>query len=448
MPADRPASRPTDAAPTPTQQGHGRAVRSGDSGGGREEREVHEDRADGADPSTDGGEAAPGSADGALRLALLDAAVGAAGEAVLITTAELDPPGPEILFVNPAACRLTGYAAAELVGRTPRILQGPETDRAMLDRLRAQLARGEPFAGRAVNYRKDGTTYVIDWRITPVRGTGPAGAEGAGAAVTHFVALQRDVTDEVRAETERERLLHDAQRARAEAEAASRAKSEFLAVMSHELRTPLNAIGGYAQLMELGLQGPVTPEQLAALGRIQRGQQHLLGLINAVLNYAKLEAGQVEYQAADVPVGEALAEVTALVAPQAHAKRLLLAVAPCAPALVARADAEKLRQVLVNLLSNAVKFTEPGGEVTIRCADGEGVVRVSVEDTGRGIAADQLERVFEPFVQVDARLTRTEDGAGLGLAISRDLARGMGGDLTAESAAGAGSTFTLTLPAA
>ncbi|GJG87316.1 hypothetical protein tb265_24970 [Gemmatimonadetes bacterium T265] len=264
-----------------------------------------------------------------------------------------------------------------------------------------------------------------------------------------------------------------AEAARGEAERANHAKGEFLAVMSHELRTPLNAIGGYAQLMELGLHGPVTPEQLAALGRIQRGQQHLLGLINAVLNYAKLEAGRVAYDAADVPAAELLAEIAALVAPQARAMGLVLAVAPCVPApgatgdaaaSVARADPDKVRQVLLNLLSNAVKFTPRGGTVTLACGPapaarvpGDGApggdpggrrVTFAVADTGRGIPADQLARVFEPFVQVDQRLTRTEEGAGLGLAISRDLARGMGGDLTAESAVGAGSTFTLTLPAA
>jgi PAS domain S-box-containing protein len=238
-------------------------------------------------------------------------------------------------------------------------------------------------------------------------------------------------------------------RARHALEAASRAKSEFLAVMSHELRTPLNAIGGYAQLIELGIHGPVTPEQRHALDRIQRGQQHLLGLINAVLNYAKLEGGHVEYRATDVPVGEALAEVTALVAPQAHAKGLTLLTEACAPGLVAHADPEKLRQVLLNLLSNAIKFTRGGGMITLGC-DGtpDGRVAVRVADTGRGIAADHLKRVFQPFVQVDATLTRTEEGAGLGLAISRDLARGMGGDLTVESTPGVGSTFTLTLPAA
>ncbi|HEX8673520.1 MAG TPA: GAF domain-containing protein [Longimicrobium sp.] len=247
---------------------------------------------------------------------------------------------------------------------------------------------------------------------------------------------------------ERARLFEAEHAARAEAERANRAKSEFLAVMSHELRTPLNAIGGYAELMEMGIRGPVTAEQRGDLQRIQSSQRHLLGLINEVLNYAKLETGTVRYDVTDVPLRDALAAAEALVVPQAQAKELALSVARCPPGLAARADAEKVRQILVNLLSNAVKFTDRGGRVELGCEACEGRVHVYVRDTGIGIAADQLDRIFEPFVQVRADLTRTAEGTGLGLAISRDLARGMGGDLTAESAPGAGSTFTLTLPIA
>jgi signal transduction histidine kinase len=231
-------------------------------------------------------------------------------------------------------------------------------------------------------------------------------------------------------------------------------KGEFLATMSHELRTPLNAIGGYAELMEMGLHGPVTADQRTALGRIQRSQRALLSVINEVLNYARLETGAVTYELADVPVAEAVAEAETLVAPHLRAKGLSYAWGGGAPGAAVRADRDKLQQVLRNLLSNAIKFTNvrPGlaGHIEASCAaDADGRrVHIRIRDTGIGIPADKLEAVFEPFVQVDQGLTRPHEGTGLGLAISRDLARGMGGDLTAESAVGVGSTFTLTLPAA
>jgi PAS domain S-box-containing protein len=247
----------------------------------------------------------------------------------------------------------------------------------------------------------------------------------------------------------------EAEHARAEAESASRTKSQFLANMSHELRTPLNAIGGYAELMDMGLRGPVTAQQREDLARIQRSQQHLLGLINEVLNYARLESGSVRYDVADVGVGGVLAAVESLVLPQARAKGVALHIAPCPPSLAVRADAEKLRQVLLNLLSNAIKFTDAGGEIAIRCRTttdpaqpGRELVAIAVADTGTGIAAEQQEAIFEPFVQVGRALNRPGEGTGLGLAISRDLARGMSGDLTVSSEPGVGSTFTLTLPRA
>ena len=239
-----------------------------------------------------------------------------------------------------------------------------------------------------------------------------------------------------------------AEEARTMAEGANAAKSEFLAVMSHELRTPLNAIDGYAEILEMGIRGDLTPEQRQDIARIRKSQRHLLGLINAVLNYTRVEAGTVKYDITDVSLPDALSACEALVAPQMATKGLAFTVKRCEPASTARADPEKLRQVILNLLTNAIKFTDAGGSVELACmctADG---ARITVHDTGCGISPDQCERIFEPFVQVDAGLTRTQSGVGLGLAISRDLARGMGGDLTATSDAGAGSVFTLVLPTA
>jgi signal transduction histidine kinase len=233
--------------------------------------------------------------------------------------------------------------------------------------------------------------------------------------------------------------------ARLEAEAANRTKTEFLAVMSHELRTPLNAIAGYVELLEMGLRGPLTDAQREDLSRIRRNQRHLLGLINDVLNFAKLETGNVRYEITDVPLREAVEAVEPLIAPQLRQRELRFASA-VGDGVVARADRDKLQQILLNLLSNAVKFTEPGGEVHVEAeADGH-VARLRVRDTGCGIPRERQASVFDPFVQLDQRLTRTSEGTGLGLAISRDLARAMDGDLTVASEVGVGSVFTLTLP--
>jgi signal transduction histidine kinase len=237
-------------------------------------------------------------------------------------------------------------------------------------------------------------------------------------------------------------------RQRAIAEEANRAKSAFLAVMSHELRTPLNAIGGYAQLLDLEVHGPITKEQREALDRIIRGQRLLLRLINDLLNLARIEAGRVEYQITDLVVRDVAAAVVPMVEPQARAKRVSLET-KIAAELVVRADREKLEQIVLNLLTNAIKFTPADGSVRISAElsrERPESVQVHVVDTGVGIDPDMHARIFEPFVQVGVSHARPGEGTGLGLTISRDLARGMGGDLSVESTPGVGSTFTLSLP--
>src|SRR4029453_7733390 len=216
--------------------------------------------------------------------------------------------------------------------------------------------------------------------------------------------------------------------------------------MSHELRTPLNAIGGYVDLLELGIRGPVTESQREDLGRIRRNQRHLLGLINNVLNFAKIEAGHVEYHIAETRLHDILEGLYSLVAPQLRARGLTYEYRQCPASIIVRADVEKVQQVLINLLSNAVKFTEKGGHVRLECHCTDSMANIQVVDTGLGIPASKLEAIFEPFVQVDQAFTREGQGTGLGLSISRDLARAMGGEITVESVLGRGAVFTLSLP--
>ena len=231
-----------------------------------------------------------------------------------------------------------------------------------------------------------------------------------------------------------------------EAQSANHAKSQFLAVMSHELRTPLNAIAGYAELLVMGVHGPITAEQRDALGRLQRSQRRLLSLVNDVLNLARIESGAATYDIRDFPLDDALSELEALIAPQAARRGVRYEYLPADGAVAVHADSERLQQIVLNLLSNAVKFTDAGGRVTLSCEARDADVAIRVIDTGCGIPADKLDTIFEPFVQVDAGLTRPTEGTGLGLAISRDLARAMGGELVVESDVGRGAAFTLTVP--
>ena len=246
-----------------------------------------------------------------------------------------------------------------------------------------------------------------------------------------------------------------AEAAKSSAEAANRAKSEFLSTMSHELRTPLNAIAGYTQLMSMGLRGPLSEQQRQDLERIDRASQHLMGLVTDVLNFARIDAGQLELHVIDFELATVISDLEPLIAPQFGAKGVGFDHDGCScdtsdrPHVV-RADPEKFRQILLNLLTNAVKFTEAGGRVSLACESdvAANVVRVRVSDTGRGIPAHQLDAIFAPFVQVDRHRTHeSQQGVGLGLAISRDLAYRMDGDLTVDSTPGVGSTFILTLPA-
>jgi signal transduction histidine kinase len=230
-------------------------------------------------------------------------------------------------------------------------------------------------------------------------------------------------------------------------EEANRAKADFLATMSHELRTPLNAIGGYVDLIELGLRGPVTEEQRRDLERVRYNQRHLLALIGNILDFTRLDAQRLPYELRDVRVDLVVKEVLAAIAPLLDEKELRRECIGCESPVTVRADRSRIEQILLNLFSNTVRFTPPGGQLTVTVGERDGLVEIAVADTGVGIPPEKLEAIFEPFFQVDSGLTRQVGGTGLGLTISRALARAMGGELTAASGGANGATFTLTLPA-
>lgn len=252
--------------------------------------------------------------------------------------------------------------------------------------------------------------------------------------------------DNIRLFEEAEHAKEEAVAAGARAALADRAKTDFLATMSHELRTPLNAIAGYAELLELGMRGPVTEQQRESIVRIRKSQQHLLGIVNDILTFAKTETGRIPLHLEVTPLSAALKEVHFLVEPMLAELDVQYNCETCDGGLAVIADRDRLHQILVNLLSNAAKFSARGGPVRVRSEIREHLVAIHVEDKGRGISEDKLEAIFEPFVQLSTGLTRTADGSGLGLSISRELARMMGGDVTVKSEEGVGSVFTLTMP--
>lgn len=351
-----------------------------------------------------------------------------------------------------AFLRQNGFEPAALTGRAiwdvfPRLVGGPMYD-AMLRARRDGMT--VPFAAHGIyaDSHYEGHAFPLGSGVgVHVHDlTEQRRAEAEVGRLT--TALRRRVGEMETLLAAEHRARSEAEEARAAAERASRSKGDFLAMMSHELRTPLNAIAGYAELIELGLRGPVTDAQVTDLRKIKQNQRHLLGLINAVLNFARLDAGRVLYDLTSVPVAAAVGSVESLIGPQFRERQLQYELSPCEPWVMVRADGEKLQQILLNLLGNATKFTAPGGRVIVTCQVADRQVHIGVRDTGVGIAREQFERIFEPFVQAERSLRSTTEGVGLGLAISRELARGMGGDISLESEVGVGSTFMLTLPRA
>lgn len=246
---------------------------------------------------------------------------------------------------------------------------------------------------------------------------------------------------------EREKYEQELLRGKKAAEDANRAKVEFLSHMSHDLRTPLNAVSGYADLLLMGVRGPLNPEQTTDVERIKHAGTFLLGLINDVLAFARLELGKAELHIKPVKLEEILVLTEEMLGDRFREAGVLYMRAKLADDLIVSADADRLQQILLNLLGNAVKFTPSGGRVTVGASRIDDRVRVCVSDTGRGIPREHLEEVFTPFKQVDPMADKKLGGVGLGLAIGRELARSMDGDLTVTSEVGKGSEFTIVLPA-
>jgi PAS domain S-box-containing protein len=367
-------------------------------------------------------------------------------------------------LVNPRYEEIIPPGRAPLGRRLRDVL--PEMDEELLRILQRVLDTGEPFVANdyPASLDRDGDgrpeTYYFNFVYHPlVEADGMvSGVVGVGVEVTESV-LARRVAEKLQHAAETAR--REAEAARAEAEAANRAKSEFLATMSHEVRTPINAQIGYAQLLEMGLAGPLTEQQRDFLRRLRASSQHLLAIVSEVLDLAKVDAGRLPVAREHAMTGDAVAAALALALPDAEAKGVrVIDEGAGTPGVPYVGDENRVRQIVVNLLSNAVKFTPAGGSVSVRCdtvqhappevrlTGGGPWAYIRVEDTGIGIAPEHQAAVFEPFHQVESGMTRTVGGTGLGLTISRRLARLMGGDLTLESSPGVGSVFTLWLPAA
>jgi signal transduction histidine kinase len=367
----------------------------------------------------------------------------------------------------PNVLRYTRGSDAEYVGVYARIPNTPlrliaETRYAtLLDRPRTFLRRSIAVAV-AMLVIGIAAAWILSRRITrPLRQlTDAADAISTGNYSHRAPVGRRDETGRLaeafntmaakvqRSHDDLERQIAASRSLAARLEEANRAKADFLATMSHELRTPLNAIGGYVELIDLGVRGPVTEDQRRDLDRVRHNQRHLLTLIGNILDFTRLDAQKLPFDVVVVSVGRAVEEVLTSVAPLLDAKALRRACTGCDVPIMASADRGRLDQILLNLLSNAVRFTEAGGLVSVAVSECHGRAQIVVTDTGIGIPPEKLAAIFEPFVQVESGLTRTVGGTGLGLTISRALARAMGGDLIAESDGKSGASFTLTLPSA
>ena len=334
------------------------------------------------------------------------------------------------------------------------VLEAPET----VTRARATtFLRRTGLLGLGLIVAGTLVAWLVSRRFTrPMRELGIAAEEiAAGNYAERVSASRKDELGALAAAFnhmagEVQRSMAESQESRAEAEMANRVKSEFLATMSHEIRTPINAMLGYADILDLGISGPLTEAQRSQLDRIRLSGKHLTSLIDDLLDFARIDTGRLTVRKRDEAANDAIKTALTVVQPQADTKRVIVQVR-CDGDLRYLGDSQRVEQILVNLLGNAIKFTDGGGTVTLECAldgsNGTRQISFAVSDTGAGIQADRLESIFDAFVQGDTGYTRAHGGSGLGLTISRRLARLMDGEIHVQSALGKGSRFTLVLPA-
>ncbi len=364
-------------------------------------------------------------------LRLLSSAVEHAKEAIMVTEADLDFPGPRIVFVNPAFSQMTGYSAAESLGQTPRLLQGPRTDKAVLRRLRQNLEHGEMFAGETVNYRKDGSEYDLEWQIAPIRN--PAGK------ITHFVAVQRDVTQRNCATRELETTVRQLFNANA-------AKDRILAVTTHDLRSPLSAVWGLAGFLRDGTLGPVNAEQVENLDLMIGSLEAMLALVNDLLDVATLDDKSMRIDRRPLDLAPLLAQAGAAYTLIAAQKKQRLRLEVAATPLKMEGDEIRLKRVLENLILNAIKFSPLNSLISVGArAEGE-FITVWVDDEGPGVPEAEQAKLFTDYGRTSNRPTGGESSTGLGLAICRRIIHAHGGSITMRNRAAGGAHFEFTLP--
>jgi len=357
---------------------------------------------------------------------------------------------------NDAVARLLGVTTAHIVRRALDSFIDPEARRDLGQRL-MDLPSDKRLDRRALQLKApDGRVTQVDATVSVFES--PRDGRRSFCWLLRDVASRQESEESMRAlnrslnarvaqrTRELELALEGEQSARKDAEAANRIKTELFARLSHEFRTPLHAVSGYLEILQQNIHGGLTKEQRRDVERIHQAQEHLMALVNMILDFAKLEAGPIELSMAEIPIEETILGAEALVFPQFDKKKIAYAHRPGDASLTVFADREKVQQILVNLLANAMKFTPAGGSVDLDWRLEEESVLIRVRDTGPGIPPDKIEQIFEPFVQLRSPGSVPSGGTGLGLPISRDLARAMGGEVTAASTLGVGSVFTVTLP--